>query len=95
METSLQKRPELEQAVRTAKSTGYPLICTTMDRLGRNVDLLVREILDPEIPVIVTSIGRRLTGAEFRREASAVRIGRIRRPPIGSSRTPRSRRAIF
>jgi hypothetical protein len=88
METTLEKRPELEQAVRTAKATGFPLLCTTMDRLGRNVDLLAREVLGPEIPVIVTSLGKRLTRAEFRREASAAeregrRIGRDTRRALG------------
>jgi DNA invertase Pin-like site-specific DNA recombinase len=69
MGSSLEKRPELKQAIITAKSTGFPLICTTLDRLGRNHDLPVREVLDHGISTITTSHGRELTDEDFKKEA--------------------------
>jgi DNA invertase Pin-like site-specific DNA recombinase len=65
MATTIEKRNGLKQAIIMAKSTGYPILCTSLDRLGRDRDLLVREVLQQGVRVITVDSGRELTADEF------------------------------
>jgi DNA invertase Pin-like site-specific DNA recombinase len=86
---------ELSQIITVAKEKGYPLICTSVDRLGRNSALLKREILDNGIRVIEIDTGRELTPSEFKKKAAeaqrtALRISRDMRKAAGVSPNQRS-----
>lgn len=85
------ERPEFHQAILSARSLGYPIICTAVDRLGRDEAFLTKEIIEAGIRVISVDHGRELEPGELRSlarkaESDAKRIAR------GTERSLRSTR---
>lgn len=85
------QRPEFQQVVISARSCGYPIVCTSVDRLGRDEAFLIREIVESGIRVISIAHGHELDMRELRTlarkaERGARRISRDTKRALRSSR---------
>ena len=83
------QRPEFQQAVISARSCGYPIVCTRVDRLGRDARFLITELIAAGISVISLEHGRELEEAELktlarRAELKAAHIARGTRRSLKS-----------